>query len=262
MNILHVVIPRVVLLVFSVASIVLITLGVIKHDNRQKKVSSLKKIDPTNFFTLEPNSCTVVSSSITSITKRRTVRNSYDPDRIEDYCEDSVFYTFVWNDAPEDVKNVTSRTFVSVRNVRQMYTEHPDELCIATSDNGLIPYQGFLKEDTPFVCEGLCDTGTVVDCWRPKADVCSTAADAADNDCSEKIDWAVCGNLQCLKLVDPEVELSMAIYDDGDRIEIPYLVFGVVFGFPATARLVGIISEKIKAKFHKTTGWDVVNNGM
>jgi hypothetical protein len=236
------------LLIFAAVCLALIIAGAILEVDSQKKVSSLKKIDPTNFFTFEPNSCTIVSSSITSITKRTSTRDGGNNGsvRTEDYCEDSVFYTFVSNDAPD--VNVTSRTFVSIRNVRQISfalgTEPRDELCIATSDNGLNPYEGYLKEDTPFVCEGLCDAGTVVDCWRPKTDVCS----ADNDDCSEKIDWADCGNSQCLKVVDPSYELSMAIIDAGFPIGILLIAFGVLFGIFATCLRFFVCNKKNQQK--------------
>jgi hypothetical protein len=227
------------LVVLATACIGLVIAGAILEANAQKKVSSLKKIEPTDFFTLESKSCTIVDSSITSITKRASTRDggSNGSVRTEDFCEDSVYYTFVWNDVPN--VNVTSRTSVTIRNIRQISfafgTEPRDELCVATSENGLLPYEGFLDQDTPFVCEGICQPGTVVDCWRPKPDVCSGGGTAEEDvDCSKEIDWANCGNSQCLKVVDPSLELTKSIYDAGLPIGILLIAFGVIFGIFGT----------------------------
>mmetsp|Transcript_14867 Transcript_14867/g.27951 ORF Transcript_14867/g.27951 Transcript_14867/m.27951 type:complete len:248 (-) Transcript_14867:369-1112(-) len=226
-------IDKSLLLLLATMCIGLIIGGSILQVNSRKKVSSLQEIEPTNFFTLESKSCTIVDSSITSITKRTSTRDggSNGSVRTEDFCEDAVYYTFVWNGSPN--VNVTSRTLVTIRNVRQISfaigTKPRDELCIATSENGLMPYEGVLKEDTPFVCAGgLCELGTVVDCWRPKDDVCG--GDGGDESCSDNIDWANCGNSQCLKLVDPSFELAMAILDAGFPIGIMLIVFGIIFG--------------------------------
>ena len=218
------------LLALGAVCIGLIIAGAILEADAQKKVSSLKKIDPDDSFTLEINGCQIVDSSITSITKRTSTRDG-GPNgsvRTEDYCEDSVYYTFVLNNAPS--VNVTSRTSVTMRNFRQinfaMGTEPRDELCIANG-NDLNPYDGFLSKDTPFVCEGLCAVGTIVNCWRPKENVCSSSV---DDDCRDVLEWANCGNSQCLKLVDPSFELTLAIYNAGFPIGILLIVFGVMFG--------------------------------
>lgn len=230
------------LLVLGAVCIGLIITGSILEVNTQKKVSSLRKIDPTASFTFEPDACQIVDSSITSVTKRMSTRDggSNGSVRTEDYCEDKVFYTFVWNDAPS--VNLTSRTAVTTRNRRHitfaMGTEPRDELCIVNDSNGLNPYQGFLKEDTPFVCDGLCAAGTIVDCWRP----ISTSTTSSSNESQEldeiDIEWANCGNSQCLKLVDPAFELEEYIYDAGFPIGILLIAFGVLLAiFGACLRI-------------------------
>jgi hypothetical protein len=108
-------------------------------------------------------------------------------------CEDTVIYNFTYNDVL-----LTSRTFVSYRNEVSGY--YQGDRCTEDAGNMVEPYEGFISDGVPFVCEGECEVGEVVDCWE---------SSSVDNYNQES--WANCGNEECIKLVDPSIEHTDAV---------------------------------------------------
>uniref|UniRef100_A0A6U3TQC8 Uncharacterized protein n=1 Tax=Ditylum brightwellii TaxID=49249 RepID=A0A6U3TQC8_9STRA len=165
-------------------------------------------------------SCTVTSMIHTYETKRKREEGDTDSDAlVYDECDDTVQYQFTVNGDESGVE-YTSRKVISFRNRQYLDFDigiggTDQDLCTPDDDKEIEPYSGSYLGDvnfTPFACDGICDTNEVVDCWT-----------ALEDEFNQK--WANCGNDQCYKLVDPNVELEFAQVNTGnDLMDGRYLI--------------------------------------
>lgn len=70
--------------------------------------------------------------------------------------------------------------------------------------------------NVPFICVGICQNGTNVDCQKPTIDTQSKYKN-----------WANCGNGDCMKLVDPRYEIEMAKDSADWNTALGYFLIGL-----------------------------------
>jgi hypothetical protein len=200
-------------------SIVLVVCGFYLHALAAARDEKLDAIHPEEEFQLEQ--CTIVSTQHTWETveyfqDRGTKRkNGVQPREKWVRCEDKVEYLFEYC-FHGDCAQFSSRQDVSGRNHRASCDNNllcdskgeKDRCTVGVDSNQ--PYA------THFACQGLCETGETVDCWKP-----SVACGSSNCD---KYDWANCGNKECMKLVDPKIELQAF----ADEVQVGGFAIGVI----------------------------------
>jgi len=186
--------------------------------------SSLANVKDDSLFLLLEQSCTITGAEHSFDTKRRTRSCGSDCSETYYVCEDQVRYTFVYDNPNDRCINNTeysSRVSITERNEERVtfdlgFTDPDIDRCTVNQDT--IEYQGYVAgtSSSPFVCYGICENGTRVDCWKP----ITTRTGDYEN-------WADCGNDECLKLVNPKYELEAA--QEGAEVQamLGYFLIGL-----------------------------------
>mmetsp|Transcript_31657 Transcript_31657/g.36934 ORF Transcript_31657/g.36934 Transcript_31657/m.36934 type:complete len:238 (-) Transcript_31657:263-976(-) len=197
----------------------------------KKEGSKLSEVNVSSQFASVESSCTIIGMENTYETiRRRETTSGSNSGRTYDVCVDTVSYSFTVN-GDTDGTVYKSRVEVSERNSKNIMFDSGfggtnNDLCTPNEDEEIRAYEGsYVDEDTPFVCEGICENGAIVACWK--------SIETGFNE-----DWANCGNDACYKLIDPAIELSLAVEDSGFKEIVGYFLIGlgcavVVFSFGA-----------------------------
>ena len=222
-------------LALIVAGILVIMLGGAEGDD-------LGSVDPATAFSSLGTSCKITQSHHVAASRREESSDSGGSQTF-DLCRDTVSYSF----SKGGSGSYRSRESVTQRNVVSVVAISPvapggqaatADMCTPVGE--IQPYRGAVNvpvdgppeecpngpssctSDTPFVCVGVCSVNVSVACWEP-----STTGFSAD--------WANCGNPECIKLVDPEMEYKIAL--DAAEALTWYGIGLIVIGIP-----VGIIA--------------------
>ena len=218
-------------LALIVAGLLVIMLGGAEGDD-------LGSVDPATAFSSLGTSCNITQVHHVAASRREESSSGEGGSQTFDLCRDTVSYSF----SKGGSGSYTSRESVTQRNVVSVVAITPvatggqaatTDMC--TPGGEIQPYRGAVyvpvdgppeecpngpsscTSDTPFVCFGECSIGRSVACWEP-----STAGFSAD--------WAKCGNPECIKLVDPEMEYKIAL--DAAEALTWYGIGLIVIGIP------------------------------
>jgi hypothetical protein len=197
----------------------------------------LDSVDPATAFASLGTSCNITQVHHVAASRREESGDGSGSQTF-DLCRDTVSYSF----SKGGSGSYTSRESVTQRNVEAVTLSGPvlpggqaasADMCTPGGDNQ--PYRGQVyvpvdgppeecpngpsscTSDTPYVCVGECSLGQSVACWEP-----SVAGFNAD--------WANCGNPECIKLVDPELEYKIAL-DDAELLTV-YGIALIAIGVP------------------------------
>ena len=186
----------------------------------KKEGSRLSKVNVSSQFESVEGQCTItgMEHSYETIRRRETTSGS-NSGHTYDVCIDKVTYSFTVNGDADGIV-YKSRVAESERNSKKIMFDlgmggTNNDLCTPNENEGILAYDGsYIDVNTPFVCEGICENGATVACWK-----------SVETDFNEE--WANCGNNECYKLVDPAVELSLAEEDAGFKETIGYFLIGL-----------------------------------
>eukprot|EP00547_Thalassionema_nitzschioides_P007998 CAMPEP_0194203220 /NCGR_PEP_ID=MMETSP0156-20130528/3060_1 /TAXON_ID=33649 /ORGANISM="Thalassionema nitzschioides, Strain L26-B" /LENGTH=266 /DNA_ID=CAMNT_0038928927 /DNA_START=53 /DNA_END=853 /DNA_ORIENTATION=+ len=206
--------------------------------------NTLEEVETSSYF--QPATCTITDVSHRYETYQQTVGCGRGCSNYYVFCTDIVQYQFMIDDDDDDKKKTyySSRKSRTVRNKQQIEELYEPEDLPDRCSTGT-QYQGYLNRlnvDDPngtndtltdeqkvlFVCDGLCANGTVVDCWAP----------TVTEGMSSIQEWAQCGNRDCIKLVDPDIELSLAEKEVEEQMNLGIVLVGAGVGATVLAAVI------------------------
>ncbi|CAL1131886.1 unnamed protein product [Cladocopium goreaui] len=194
-------------IICAVITAALLIAGLICTFTGGSEASTASELDVDEIFLSMGQACRIVSVTHRYDTKRESRSISSDSSETVEFCQDHVVYTFSVSEAGSYAERpqVSSRGEVTIP-LGGLGSDMQDR-CQGAG--------GYQKD---LVCNGLCQEGQEIECWRPMT--------SCTGSCETTHAWAKCSNTECYKIIDPKTEQLNA--QEGEILQLLGVAFLVI----------------------------------